>query len=99
MTRLLHRIQYETEPYGTNQYSITLTEGKFAGVKYVLGKTELIEGKDNLTLKYHYDIIESKVEDSDVKEFETLIGDVLMQMLSDGVKNNDLVYSGGVDAD
>ena len=96
---MLHRIQYETEPYGTNQYSITLTEGKFAGVKYVLGKTELIEGKDNLTLKYHYDIIESKVEDSDVKEFETLIGDVLMQMLSDGVKNNDLVYSGGVDAD
>ncbi|NDB60077.1 hypothetical protein EB001_16750 [bacterium] len=96
---MLHRIQYETEPYGTNQYSITLTEGKFAGVKYVLGKTELIEGEDNLTLKYHYDIIESKVEDSDVKEFETLIGDVLMQMLSDGVKNNDLVYSGGVDAD
>lgn len=96
---MLHRIQYETEPYGTNQYSITLTEGKFAGVKYVLGKTELIEGKDNLTLKYHYDIIESKIEDSDVKEFETLIGDVLMQMLSDGVKNNDLVYSGGVDAD
>jgi hypothetical protein len=99
MTKLLHKIQYETEPYGTNQYSVTLTEGKFAGIKYVLGKTELIEGKDNLTLKYHYDIIESKVEDSDVKEFETLIGDVLMQMLSDGVKNNDLVYSGGVDAD
>jgi len=97
--KLLHKIQYETEPYGTNQYSVTLTEGKFAGVKYVLGKTELIEGKDNLTLKYHYDIIESKVEDSDVKEFETFIGDVLMQMLSDGVKNNDLVYSGGVDAD
>ena len=96
---MLHRIQYETEPYGTNQYSITLTEGKFAGVKYVLGKTELIENKeqDNLTLKYHYDIIESKIEDSDKQEFETLIGDVLMQMLSDGVKNNDLVYSGGVD--
>ena len=98
---MLHKIQYETEPYGTNQYSVRLTEGKFAGVKYVLGKTELIEDKvkDNLTLKYHYDIIESKVEDSDKSEFETLIGDVLMQMLSDGVKNNDLVYSGGVDED
>lgn len=96
---MLHRIKYETEPYGTNQYSITLSEGKFAGVKYVLGKTELIENKeqDNLTLKYHYDIIESKIEDSDKAEFETLIGDILMQMLSDGVKNNDLVYSGGVD--
>jgi len=98
--KLLHKIQFETEPYGTNQYSVTLTEGKFAGVKYVLGKTELIENenKDNLTLKYTYDIIESKIEDSDKPEFETLIGDVLMQMLSDGVKNNDLVYSGGTDA-
>lgn len=97
---MLHKIQFETEPYGTNQYSVTLTEGKFAGVKYVLGKTELIENenKDNLTLKYTYDIIESKIEDSDKPEFETLIGDVLMQMLSDGVKNNDLVYSGGTDA-
>jgi len=96
---MLHRIKYETEPYNTNQYSIAISEGKFAGVKYVLGKTELIENKDNdnLTLKYHYDIIESKIEDSDIPEFETLIGDILMQMLSDGVKNNDLVYSGGVD--
>jgi len=97
---LLHRIIYTTEPYNTNQYSIKISEGKFADVRYVLGKTELIENKenDNLTLKYHYDIIESKVEDSDIPEFEKLIGDILMQMLSDGVKNNDLVYSGGVDA-
>jgi len=98
--KLLHRIKYETEPYGTNQYSITLTEGKFAGVKYVLGKTELIEDKkkDNLTYLITKDPTMSFTEDSDKAEFEHLIGDVLMQMLSDGVKNNDLVYSGGTDA-
>jgi|APCry1669188970_1035186.scaffolds.fasta_scaffold06107_5 hypothetical protein len=97
---MLHKIKYETEPYNVNQYSVTVSEGKFAGVKYVLGKTELVEDKDNdnLTLKYHYDIIDSKIEDSDIPEFEKLIGDILMQMLSDGVKNNDLIYSGGVDA-
>lgn len=99
MTKLLHKIQYETEPYGTNQYSIEYTDGKFAGIKIVLGAVKLEENKeqDNCTLKYNYDIIEGIVEDSDKKEFDDYIGDTLMQMLDDGVKNNDLVYSGGVD--
>lgn len=99
MTKLLHKIQYETEPYGTNQYSIEYTDGKFAGIKIVLGAVKLEENKeqDNCTLKYNYDIIEGIVEDSDKKEFDDYIGDTLMQMLDDGVKNNDLVYTGGVD--
>ncbi len=99
MTRLLHKIQYETEPYGTNQYSIEYTNGKYTGIKIVLGAVKLEENQkqDNCTLKYNYDIIEGIVEDSDKKEFDNYIGDTLMQMLSDGVKNNDLVYSGGVD--
>jgi hypothetical protein len=97
--KLLHKIQYETEPYGTNQYSIEYTNGKYAGIKIVLGAVKLEENQkqDNCTLKYNYDIIEGIVEDSDKKEFDNYIGDTLMQMLSDGVKNNDLIYSGGVD--
>lgn len=96
---MLHKIQYETETYGTNQYSIEYTNGKYTGVKIVLGAVKLEESQeqDNCTLKYDYDIIEGIVKDSDKKEFDNYIGDTLMQMLSDGVKNNDLVYSGGVD--
>lgn len=96
---MLHKIQYETEPYGTDKYSIEYIEGKYAGIKIVLGGVKLEENaeQDNCTLKYNYDIIEGIVADSDKKEFDTYIGDTLMQMLSDGVKNNDLVYSGGVD--
>ncbi len=97
--KLLHKIQYETEPYGTNQYSIEYTNGKYTGIKIVLGAVKLEENQkqDNCTLKYTYDIIEGIVEDSDKKEFDNYIGDTLMQMLSDGVKNNDLIYSGGAD--
>lgn len=98
---MLHKIKYESEPYGTSQYSIAYSEGKFAGVKIVLGAVKLEENKeqDNCTLKYEYDIIEGIVADSDKKEFDNYIGDTLMQMLDDGVKNNDLVYMGGTDAD
>ena len=96
---MLHKIQYETEPYGADKYSIEYTEGKYAGIKIVLGGVKLEENieQDNCTLKYNYDIIEGMVKDSDKKEFDNYIGDTLMQMLSDGVKNNDLVYMGGVD--
>jgi len=98
MTKLLHKIQYETEPYGTNRYSIEYTHGKYAGIKIVLGAVKIEENQeqDNCTLKYNYDIIGGIVEDSDKKEFDNYIGDTLMQMMSDGVKNNDLIYSGGV---
>jgi hypothetical protein len=97
--KLLHKIQYETEPYGTNRYSIEYTHGKYAGIKIVLGAVKIEENQeqDNCTLKYNYDIIGGIVEDSDKKEFDNYIGDTLMQMMSDGVKNNDLIYSGGVD--
>ena len=98
---MLHKIKYETGPYDVNSYYITYTEGKYAGVKIVLGAVKFVENeeKDNCTLKYNYDIIEGNIEDSDKKEFDDYIGDTLMQMLSDGIKNNDLVYTGGVDED
>ena len=75
--KLLHKIQYETEPYGTNQYSIEYTNGKYTGVKIVLGAVKLEENQkqDNCTLKYNYDIIEGIVEDSDKKEFDKKIAD------------------------
>ena len=94
---MLHKIQFETQPYGTNQYSIKYTDGKFVDVKILMGGIKFHEENDNCTLKYNYDIIEGKIEDSDKKEFDTLIGDTIMQMLDDGIKKNDLVYAGGVD--
>ena len=34
-----------------------------------------------------------------INDFEKFVGDLLMQMLDEGIKNNDLVYTGGVDED
>ena len=97
MTRLLHKILYEAAPYGTSQYSVELLEHRFSGIKFLIGEVKLVETGDNFTLKYIYDIIEGKVEDSDKKEFEHSIGDLLVQMIEDGVIMNNLIYSGGKD--
>ena len=99
---MLHKIKYEQFPYDTGRWGLHIIEGKYEGVKFLLGKVQINENKeqDNCTLKYNYDIIENPVEfteQSQVKDFETFVGDLLMQMLDDGVKRNDLIYTGGVD--
>jgi len=98
---MLHKIKYEEFPYGDNQLGIEITEGDYVGIKFLMGKVELKENpeQDNLTLKYNYDIIENPVAfttQEQVREFEYFVGNLLHQMLGDGVKNNDLVYTGGI---
>tara|TARA_R110000772_G_scaffold130100_15_gene238378 strand:- start:921 stop:1199 length:279 start_codon:yes stop_codon:yes gene_type:complete len=88
-------LKYKQVPYKENQFALEFIDHEFSGIKFVLGKVQLNE--NNLTLKYHYDIIESSGKDFDEDKFQTAIGDLLMQMLDDGVKRNDLVYYGGID--
>jgi len=88
-------LKYKQVPYKETQFALEFIDHEFSGIKFVLGKVQLDE--NNLTLKYHYDIIESSGKDFDKDKFQTAIGDLLMQMLDDGVKQNDLVYYGGID--
>ena len=99
---MLHKIKYEQFPYDVNSWGIHITEGKYRDIKFLMGKVEFKENEaqDNCTLKYNYDIIENPVEftnQQEIDDFETFVGDLLMQMLDEGIKRNDLVYTGGVD--
>lgn len=96
-------MKYKREPYGAHEYAIELLEHKFSGIQFKYGKVQFLEQEDNLTLKFEYDIIENKhndlneIPEADKEEFKQALGDLLVQMMTDGVKNNDLVYTGGVD--
>ena len=103
----MHKIAYYTEEHGSDQYAIVLEEGKFAGIKFTFGavtfappETGEITEENNCTLKYDYDIIESPItiDETNVVEFETLLGDLLLQLIEEGAVKNDIVYTGGVDA-
>lgn len=103
----LHKINYYVEEHDEDKYAITLEDGKFVGVKFTFGEVSfklpesgIISDEDNCTLKYDYDIIESpsQIVEENVIEFETLLGDLLMQLIDEGVVKNDIVYTGGVDA-
>ena len=102
MTMSLHKIKYKEFPFKQDRWGIEIDEGQYAGIKFLLGKVSLHEddAKDNLTLKYNYDIIENPVEfttQEQIKDFEYFVGTLVTQMLDDGVKKNDLIYTGGVD--
>jgi hypothetical protein len=91
----LHKLKYTKVPYGQSQYSIELEDHMFSGVKFTIDRIAFDEDKG--TLKYNYDIIENKCTNYDQKQFEYIVGDLIMQILEEGIVNNDLVYAGGVD--
>jgi hypothetical protein len=92
---MLSKLKYIKEPYGQTQFAIQLEDHKYSEIRFTIGKVSFNE--DNYTLKYHYDIIENNSIDFDKIEFEQAIGDLIMQMLEEGVQKNDLIYTGGVD--
>ena len=92
-------LKWNKEPYGEHEYVIELTDHKYSGIKFVLGKVQLVEEKDQCTLKYKYDIIENNTDmsivDEEKTEFEKAIGDLVVEMIDQGLLNNELVYYGG----
>jgi len=98
---MIQKLKYNKEPYGDHEYLLEFIDHKFSGIRFALGKVQLLEQDDNCTLKYHYDIIENNTELSikhELKQsFEKCVGDLVVQMIDEGLLNNNLIYCGGVD--
>ena len=94
---MLSKLKYNKEPYGQTEFALNLEDHKYSGIRFTIGKVSFNE--DNLTLKYNYDIIENNCAEFDKKEFEHVVGDLIVQLMEEGVNKNNLVYTGGVDED
>lgn len=82
----------------SGEYSVRLTEGVFSGIIYSYGRVELEDIGDKLVVRFQYNIHDhgDKVIEDQVA-FRNYIGDILVSLINDGVHNNSLVYTGGVD--
>ena len=80
--------------------AIKLTENPFDGIIYTYGKVSFEEDELNDKLKIHFDyeILDyaNKVL-TDTKPFEQYIGDILQELIHEGIENNNLTYAGGID--
>jgi len=82
--------------------AIKLTEGAFEGIIYTYGKVSFDpdEKNDKLHLKFEYEILENGDKGmTDMKPFEAYIGDILQELLHQGVEQNNLTYTGGTEID
>lgn len=76
---------------------IKFTNNEFSDIIFSLGRVKFIEGDDGEPrLSFHYDVYEG---DSaiDKDRFEHTIAEFIIQKIEEGLKDNNLVYTGGVD--
>ena len=90
-------VNYVMDGYLPNgSYKIKLLDTPFEGIIVTLGKVSFEESGDDMHMRYEYDVVSHPIEF--VKEdLDKHIGDMLLQMLEEGVKKNDIVYTGGID--
>jgi len=81
-------------------HAIMLTAGPFEGIMYTYGKVSFDEDEanDTVRLAFEYEIIDSANKGlTDMKPFETYIGKILEELIHQGIEENNLSYTGGID--
>lgn len=80
--------------------AIKLLEEPFSGIIYSYGRVsfEEDEANDRLKMSFEYEIHDKNGKEfTDFKPFEKYIGDLLQEMIHQGIAENSLTYTGGVD--
>lgn len=80
--------------------AIKLLEEPFAGIIYTYGRVSFDEDESNdeLRISFEYEILDyANKALSDKKPFEQYIGDLLQELIHQGIAENSLTYTGGVD--
>lgn len=83
------------------QHHIKFTEGPFGGIIFTLGQVSFKEDeeKDECYMSYDYDILENPQEVFDEELFKQYVGDLLIELIEDQLKSNELIYTGGEDSE
>lgn len=79
-------------------YALNLLESEYSDIIFSFGKVQFIEEGDHVRVAFNYDVHESK-GGYDVKEFEHELGEFLIELIANGLMNNNLIYTGGIDAE
>lgn len=98
MSEKLISVVLPTDPNADpNSYHIKILRGEFAGIVYKFGSVSFPDDMDESDpqIQFSYDIIEGSVENKE--GFETFIGDRLIEMLEEMIKERSVIYSGGID--
>ena len=80
--------------------AIKLTEEPFSGIMYTYGKVTIGEDEEIATIHFEYEVLDWAGKAlTDKTPFEKYIGDILTELLHEGVRDNNLTYTGGTEID
>lgn len=77
--------------------AIKLTDAPYSGIIFNYGKVSFDEQEDNLKIRFEYDILDDGGVKYDKQELEQYLGDMLQEFIVQGIYENSLTYTGGVD--
>ncbi len=89
---------YEIIGHLTNgAHKLKFTSDEFQGIIFTIGKVSFEDKAESGTIMhYQYDVLEhSEPYEKDL--LDKAVGDLVMHLLDEGVKDNSLVYTGGID--
>jgi hypothetical protein len=82
--------------------AIKLTEDPFSGIMYTYGKVSFDEDAENntATINFEYEVLDwAHKEMLDLVPLEKILGDILQELIHEGIKENNLTYTGGTEID
>ena len=78
-------------------HKLKFTSNEFQSIIFTIGKVSFEEQAEAGTIMhYQYDVVEHS-EPFEKDLLDKAVGDLVMYLLEEGVKDNSLVYTGGVD--
>jgi len=96
--------QYENidvECEGVKKTAFSFTEGPYEGIMFLYGKIHFTPCKtdpEKLVMKFEYQTLNGDFPlHLDKTDFVASIGDLLVELIEEGVRKNNLVYTGGID--
>lgn len=100
MSKLIAVVEPSVPDSDPHSYHIEILGGKFKGIVYKFGGVSITEENDDAQMHFSYDVVSGAIPTEDKSEFESFIGDRLIEMLEEQLKERSVVYNGGVaDAD
>ena len=90
-------MSFETIDYidteGNKVIAIELTSGECSGLIYSYGAVSFPD-QDEPILQFEYTLHEGVVSDNE--KFKNIIGDILVEIIEESVKNKDTIFAGGI---
>lgn len=87
-------VESKDDAFGEQILAIEITDGEYAGTVLSYGKVDFPD-PDEPILSFEYTVHKSEI-DTTTEKFKNMLGDMLVEMIEESLKENETVFVGGI---